>query len=52
MTAPVETEAVSFKLELVEPKLVESTKVYYREKIITALSFKYGPFKNKFKQHH
>ena len=52
VTAPVETEGVGFKVKLIEPKLVESTKVFYREKIITTLSFKYGSFKNKFNQHH
>ena len=51
MTAPVETEAVNLKVELVKSTLTEYAKDFYREKIITTFSFKYGPFKNKFNQH-
>ena len=51
MTAPNETEAENFKVELVKSTFVESTKVFYREKIIKTFYFKYGPFKNKFNQH-
>ena len=51
MTAPNETEAVNLKVELVKSTLTEYAKDFYREKIITTFSFKYGPFKNKFNQH-
>ena len=46
MAVIVETEAESFKLELVESKFIEPNKVFYSEQIITIPCFKYGTLKN------
>ena len=47
MAVIVETEAESFRLELVESKFIEPNKDFCSEQIIRIPCFKYGPLKNK-----